>query len=474
MRTVYSLCVIVGLSLLVVTGLTFLVTPMAEDLGLASTSVELALVAPSIAALLVVFVAGRAGDRLGERRTIIAAGIVFTVGAGLLASASIDPVVIVGLAMCGAGAIAIQVVALSLLKRATPTERARVSAFTTFGMVFPFAFLVFPIATALVLGFAHWRWIPVAWLAGGAVMIVIALTLLERDRPGAAGGEWASPILAGVALATGSRLLQELGRSEGNPVVIAMTASCCVLATSACVAVVRRSRNPGIPFQVLRGVMVRPLLVGIAIVALIQILTYVSIALQYFYDISPLEAALAIAPAQVGAIVGAKVVAGLAIKAWGIARAGRDLLLMTGLVLLLLVFVQVATAVWYVVLVSTAFSLTGAAALTVMNLDIMSRATESSAGIVSSFRTAASSLGAAVSMVVLGVAVLSSVSIAGGPTSVEDTQLEELAAALRIDGVIGFVIAAIGWTILYVSARRSRRHSEGPTSGYRRVTPWAE
>jgi MFS family permease len=451
-----AISAIVGLTLLVITGLTFLVQPMAEDLALPGITVELALVAPSIAALLVVFVAGRAGDWFGERKTIIAAGMVFTLGAGILATASIDPAVIVGLAMCGAGSAVIQVVALSLLKRTIPDGKARVQAFTTFGMVFPAAFLVFPIATSFLLGFVNWRWVPASWSVGGVVVVVIALLILDRDRLRTGSGEWASPILAGIALATGSRMLQEISREEGNPIIIAMTATFCTVATVACVLVVKRARNPGLSLRPLRGAMVRPLLFGIAIIALIQILTYISIALRYFYDMSPLEASLAIAPAQVGAVIGAKIVASGAIRAWGISRSGRDLLLLTGLVMLLLVFVQPGTPAWYLVLVATAFSLTGMAALTVMNLDIMGRTPQGSAGIVSSYRTAASSLGATMSMVVLGVAVLSSVSIASGSGSVSGTQVEALAAALRVDGVIGFIIAVIGWAVLYVSSRQDR------------------
>jgi len=463
--TTYGVSVMVGLTLLVVTGLTFLIDPMAQDLQLPNTTVELALVAPSIAALLVVFVAGRAGDRFGERKTIIAAGVVFTLGAGVLASASFDPAVIVGLAMCGAGSVVVQVVALSLLKRTTPDGKARVQAFTTFGMVFPVAFLVFPIGTSLLLGLVNWRWIPVIWSVCGVVVVVISLLLLNRDRQGTAEGEWASPILAGIALATGSRMLQEISRDQGNPIIIGMTATFCAVATVACVLVMKRAKHPGLSVRPLGGAMVRPLLFGIAILSLIQILTYISIALKYFYDMTPLEASIAIAPAQVGAIFGAKVVASRAIQAWGISRSGRSLLLLTGLVMLLLVFVQAGTPVWYLVLVATAFSLTGMAALTVMNLDIMGRAPEGAAGIVSSFRTAASSLGAAMSMVVLGVAVLSSVSLAGGSNNVSETQLEELAAALRVDGVIGCVIAAVGWAVLYVTGRRDRAdHTVGASA----------
>ena len=79
-RVVLGVCIVVGLTLLVAAGLTFLVEPMAVDLGLPDIAVEDALVVPAVASLLVVFVAGRAGDRWGARRTITAASMCFTAG----------------------------------------------------------------------------------------------------------------------------------------------------------------------------------------------------------------------------------------------------------------------------------------------------------------------------------------------------------------------------------------------------------
>jgi hypothetical protein len=59
-------------------------------------------------------------------------------------------------------------------------------------------------------------------------------------------------------------------------------------------------------------------------------------------------------------------------------------------------------------------------------------------------------------MVVLGMVVLSSVSMAGGTSDVGETTLVELSTALRFDGLVGFLIALIGWAVLYVSARRAQ------------------
>ncbi len=105
---------------------------------------------------------------------------------------------------------------------------------------------------------------------------------------------------------------------------------------------------------------------------------------------------------------------------------------------------------------STLFSLTGMAALTILNLDIMGRAPAERTGAVSAFRTAASSIGSALSMAVLGVVVLSSVTMSAGVSDVDDAELIELTTALRLDGILGFIIAVAGWVFLSASARRSR------------------
>jgi MFS family permease len=464
-RITLTIAVIVGLTLLVATGLTFLVEPMAEDLSLSDDAVERALVAPTIASLLVVFIAGRAGDRLGQRRTIVVAGAVFTIGSVVLATAQAEHGVDVGLALCGAGAIVIQVAALSLLQRVAPDGKAHVAAFTTFGVVFPIAFLALPIATALLLAVVDWRWVPVTWAISGVVVIVLAVLLLDRGETRGATGEWASPILAGVALMAGTRVLDELGANPVDGRVILIGASVCVAAILACLVVVRTAKNPGFSLRPILGTMMRPLMIGVALVTLIQILTYVSISMEYLYEMTPFEASLAIAPAQIGAILGAKVVAGRLTDRWGAGPAGRGLLLVTGAVMLLLVFMQPSTPAWYLVLVSTLFSLTGMAALTVLNLDIMGRAPAGSTGAVSAFRTAASSVGSALSMAVLGAVVLSSVTMSAGVSDVDDAELVELAAALRLDGLLGFIIAVIGWSFLAVSARRSRSSGETGSSG---------
>lgn len=462
-RITLAVSVIVGLTLLVITGLTFLVQPLTQDLALSDKGAELALIAPTIASLLVVFIAGRAGDQFGQRRTIVAAAAIFTLGAVVLATAQSQNGVIIGLGLCGTGAIVIQVVALSLLQRTAPDGEARTAAFTTYGAVFPIAFLIFPIATAHFLSLVNWRWVPVLWAIAGIVIIVISMLILERDEALASSGEWVSPILAGIALMAGTRALVELGERPSDSRIFTIFAALVGVIIFALTVVMKKAAKPGFSLRPLQGSMMWPLMIGVALVALLQILTYVSIAIEYMYGMTPIKASLVIAPAQLGAVIGAKFVAGWSIDRWGVERSGRDMLLATGTTILLLVVMQPSTSMWYLVVVSTLFSLTGMAALTILNLDIMGRAPAEHTGAVSAFRSASSSVGTALSMAVLGVVVLSSVTISTGVTAVEDSQLFELAAGLRLNGYLGFFIAVAGWFFLNISARRSRTETEVET-----------
>lgn len=65
------MCIVVGISLVLGSSLTFLLTPMLDDLGLTSDEGSTALALPSIGSLMLVFVAGRLGDAATSARRLI-------------------------------------------------------------------------------------------------------------------------------------------------------------------------------------------------------------------------------------------------------------------------------------------------------------------------------------------------------------------------------------------------------------------
>jgi MFS family permease len=350
----------------------------------------------------------------------------------------------------------IQVVAVSLLQNTVPSGRVRVSAFTSFGAVFPLAFLVIPIVTAAALDHLAWRWIPIGWAIAGLAMAALAQALLTvRSRP-SPPGEMITPLLAGLALAACSTALVEIDNLEIESNKIVISIGVFLISGALCLILMRRSASPGFSLRPLSLPIMGALLTGVLVVSLAQILSYICIVLEYFYDLTALQAAVAILPAQAGAIVGAKIVAQFAAHRWGVERAGRWLVLANGVTMLPLVFVTTSTPIWFLIAVSTAFSCAGMGALTVLNMDVMGRAPSDSTGAVSAFRIAASTIGTALGMALVGAIILSSVQVDAGEQNVELAQLEQMSIALRVSGVVCFVIAAAGWLLLVVAERRER------------------
>lgn len=466
-RITLAVCLVVGLSLLMAAGLTFLVTPMAEQLGLADNVVEDVLAMPSVAALIMVFSAGQLGDRLGARRALVAASIAFSVGAVLIAVAGDEYPVQIGLAICAAAAVTAQIVGVSLIQQVTGGGRAQVVAFTTFGVVFPVAFLVFPVATARILEVVDWRLVPVIWAIAGLGMLAVTLTLVDAGPRSNRAGEWVTPLLAGIAFAGGARAVAEVDDVGPDPMVVAISIAVLVVAGGAFLVVRRRVERPSFTTAPVRGNGLPVLLVAVALVSLSGLLTYVSIAVEYLYDMTPYEASIAVIPAQLAAILGARVLARRALDRWGGLRAARLLMLVLAVAMLPLLALQAGSPLWFLTAVTTVFSFIWMGALTVLNAEVMRRAPQESTGAVSSFRTAASSLGGAIGMGVLGTIVISAVPVEAGADAVSLDELTGLMNGLRLDGLLACLVALAGWGLLRsVGGRRpARAGAVEPASG---------
>ena len=454
-RVTLAICISVGLTFLVSAGLTFLINPMSEDLKLGSGAIELVLAIPSIASLIVIFIAGQMGDRLGHRRSILGFTALFVGGSVMIAAAQSALAVSVGLALVGAGATAIQIISVGLLQKTVPDGEAHVSAFTTFGMIYPLTFVVFPVLTAGILNIAVWRVIPAIWAGAGLLIAIVAALLLEHEKHRHKLGEWLTPLLAGFALAALVRFFDSIGRKGFFTPATIIGFGIFVLAAVVFIARFVMASETSFSFAPLRSSMLRILLLGVVLVALVGTLTYIILSFEYLYGMSSLQAALAVVPAQAGAVLGAKVLAGQAIKRWGINRAARHLVLVLSFTALTLVGMQESTPSWYLMLSAALLSTAAIAAITVLNTDVMSQAPPDNAGPYSSFRGAASSIGAGLGVVVLGTSVITAVNMSGSTADVSLAQKVELAKGLRIDGFLGFAISLLAWAALYAMERRT-------------------
>lgn len=456
-----AVCLVVGLTFLVSTSLTFLVEPMANDLGLADGSVTTLLAIPAIASLIIIFLAGRTGDRLGHRETLLALGAVFTFGAVLVATGTNGTVIGLGLALCGGSATAIQIVALGLLQLVVPDGAAHTSAFTTFGMVYPTALLTFPLMSAALLDRTEWRVIPILWIAAGVVMTSLLWFLIPGLDHRRRMGEWMAPLFAGAALAAGVRFLDALGRDGLSSPEIPSDLAFLTIGSIAFVLRRRRIGREVIVFEPLRDRALLVLLSGVAIIAAVASLSYIVLALESMFGLTALESAIAITPAQIGGIIGAKVIAGRSIERWGYLLAARRLTATLAVTMLTLVLMQSSTPMWVLLASATALNTAAFAAVTVLNADVMRRATTDDTGPVSSLRGAASSIGWGIGVALLGSGVISAVDL-HDVSSAE--RITEIASALRIDGIIGFTIALVGWLLLRLPITGLDRSTEPSTA----------
>ena len=458
-RIVIAVCVVYFLSLLMIGGLAFLITPMADDLNLKDGTVQYILAIPSVVALVVVFSAGQIASRFGSRRTIVFAGLGFSVGSFIMCAAPDALLLQVGLGICAATAMTMQIVGVGLLQKATVKGEAQVSAFTTFGMVAPLAFLTIPLATSQVLTITNWRLVPLAWVIGGIVIAIVAHRRLDPRSETLPVGEWVTPLLAGVAVAGAARAIAQLGNAEETPQLILTSVLAAVLAGTACALIVRRRQSASFSTSAIRGPMMRPMLLGVTLVTFVQLLTYVIIALQFIYEFSAVSAAVATIPAQLAGILGAKFLAKKAIKRWGSFNASRGLLLAIAVTMLPLLALTDSTPAWLLVAIATAFCFTTTAALTSFNTDVMRRSPDGATEEVSSFRAASSSVGAAICAGVFGIVILSRTPIAAGAAAITAAESADMLNGLRLAGVISACVAVAGAAMLTFMQRRATPES---------------
>ena len=142
---ILGICVIAASTFIVLASYNYMLPSMLADLDLTSEQGGLALKVPSLASLLVVFVAGRVGDQLGHRKVILFAGIFFIIGCLVVAIAQNLTMVSIGMFIEGVAATAIQIVAIGLLAARFVEPKARAAAFATYGMAYPAVYLIFPV-----------------------------------------------------------------------------------------------------------------------------------------------------------------------------------------------------------------------------------------------------------------------------------------------------------------------------------------
>ncbi len=457
-RAIIAICIIIGITYLASATLALTLTPMAQDLGLSDVEAETTLALPAVGSLVIIFLAGRMGDQWGHRRVIIASSAVYVFGAIVMASSSAMTGIAVGALLAGAAATAMQIVAVGLLQRTAPTGHAHIVAFTSFGMVFPAVYLFVPPLTGFIVLDFPWQTIPITWAIAGLLIPLLAWRMLQHPGKASRLGEPWTPLLAGLSLAALVMWINRIHMDGWNSIEAALPITVGVLSLVACALLMRGRRTTSLTAAPLRNAVTLVLLVGVALLALTDTLTFITVGLQYLYDLTTLDVALLLIPAEAGAVLGAKSIAAWLMHRYGPRHAGLIAMPIFALSLLTLTAVTSTSPLWVPVLATVLLATFGSAAITILNTDVMSRAVQGGDGMLSAYRGAASALGGALSILILGSGIMTAASITDGPSAVTPEAADALTAGFRSDGVTGAAVVTFGWALLaWVQWRGTKR-----------------
>jgi EmrB/QacA subfamily drug resistance transporter len=311
-----------------------------EDLGASFTELQWVIDAYALALAALVLTAGSLADRLGRRR-VFAAGLLIFAVASLLCGLAPDPTSLnLARALQGVGGAVMFAVSLALIAQEFQAGRERGAAMGIYGATIGVAVAVGPLVGGALTDSLGWESIFFVNVPIGLAAIGVTYWKLRESRdPNATRIDWGGLVTFSSAL-----FLLVLGLLRGNeegwgstPIVALLAGAGVLLA--AFVAIERRVSEPMLPLHLFK----RPAFTGVQLAAfavsstLFALFLYLTLYLQNYLGLSPLEAGVRYLPITVASFVFAAVAGSLlsrvparALLAVGLAGVGVGLLLMGG------------------------------------------------------------------------------------------------------------------------------------------------
>lgn len=406
-----GVCTVVGAATTVPASYNYVLLPMLEGLDASETQGSLLRQLPSMAGLLVIFLAGILGRRWGERRLITGCAALFTLGTTVVAVAPGMGVAVAGLVLESVAGFSLFVVALALLSAQVTDDDARASAFSTFAMVTPMIYLVMPLVAGAIVDHGSWRIVAAIWALDGVAILVASRMLLPSDRGPAESRELLTPALAGVVLMAGVQTVSVAGREGLLSTAALVRLGVALVALLALIWAFRRTAVPSLSLAALRQGGMSLLLVIVILMSFANLWFYMTVGLQYVYALNALQTAVALLPAQGAGVAGALIARSL-LRKKGITVAGSVMLTALAVSLLLSALLTPDNPLWVPIVVMTIYAAAAVGAGIPLTNAIMNLAPEGEDGSASAFRSAATNIGSAVGVVVMSTIVFGTFSAA--------------------------------------------------------------
>ncbi len=263
---------------------------------------------------------GKLGDRLGRKRLLGVALMLFLAASAVCGAAQDMTWLIVSRAVQGVAAGGLMTLAMAAVgDLVSPRERGRYQGYIA--VAFALATVAGPLIGGVLVEHASWRWVFYVNLPVGAV----ALVGLYFKLPSSQAAENPAPLdIAGAILLAGSTIALLLAciwggdrYGWGSSTIVALIAGGVALAI-ALVARERRASDPIVPLDLLRTrpVAVSSVALFLTTAALFSITVFVPLYLQITTHATPTQAGLLLVPMMVGITVSTNL-AGLAMSKTG-------------------------------------------------------------------------------------------------------------------------------------------------------------
>jgi EmrB/QacA subfamily drug resistance transporter len=311
-----------------------------EDLGASFSDLQWVVDAYALTLAALVLTAGSLADRLGRRRVFAAGLAIFTL-ASLLCALAPDPTFLnLSRAVQGIGGAVMFAVSLALIAQEFAPGRERGTAMGAYGATIGVAVAIGPLVGGALTDWLGWESIFYLNVPVGLAAIAITYLKVRESRdPNATRVDWPGTVTFSAALGLLVLALVR-GNDEGwdSTLILSLFASAAVL-LALFVAIERRVAEPMLPLHLFR----RPAFTGVQIAAfavsgsMFALFLYLTLYLQNYLGLTPLEAGLRYLPVTVASFLAAPIAGMLlsrvqarVLMSGGLALAGIGLLLMTG------------------------------------------------------------------------------------------------------------------------------------------------
>jgi EmrB/QacA subfamily drug resistance transporter len=338
--TLGAVCVATFMLLLDITVVNTALPAIQEDLGGSFSDLQWVVDAYALSLAALVLTAGSLADRLGRRR-------VFAIGLGIFSVASLlcalapDPTFLnLSRGLQGVGGAIMFAVSLALVAQEFPSGPERGMAMGIYGATIGIAVAIGPLVGGLLTDGLGWESVFLLNVPIGLTAIAVTYWKLRETRdPNATRIDWAGLVTFSVALFL---LVLALVRGNdegwGSTLIVSLFSVAAVL-LAAFVAVERRVREPMLPLGFFR----RRAFTGVQLAAfavsgsLFALFLYLTLYLQSFLGLSPVEAGVRYLPITVASFIVAPL-SGIALAriqarylmSAGLALTGVGLILMGG------------------------------------------------------------------------------------------------------------------------------------------------